>query len=126
MQETIRILMTDDHPIIIEGYQNTLLATKKDSQDLIIDIANNTETVDLSNHLHIYPNPATSFINIPNHISLGSATIIDLLGRKIAHIELAGEENVTYNVASLPRGTYLVRFRDEQNQSIHTTRFVKK
>ena len=41
MQETIRILMTDDHPIIIEGYQNTLLATKKDSQDLIIDIANN-------------------------------------------------------------------------------------
>ena len=29
MQETIRILMTDDHPMIIEGYQNTLLATKR-------------------------------------------------------------------------------------------------
>ena len=39
-EETIRILMTDDHPIIIEGYQNTLLATKKDSQHLVIDIAN--------------------------------------------------------------------------------------
>ncbi|WP_250433228.1 response regulator [Hanstruepera flava] len=43
MQETIRILMTDDHPIIIEGYQNTLLATKKESQDLLIDIANNCD-----------------------------------------------------------------------------------
>ncbi|WP_223032697.1 response regulator [Hanstruepera marina] len=43
MQETIRILMTDDHPIIIEGYQNTLLATKKESQDLQIDIANNCD-----------------------------------------------------------------------------------
>ena len=43
MQETIRILMTDDHPIIIEGYQNTLLATKKESQDLKIDIANNCD-----------------------------------------------------------------------------------
>ncbi|MFT6843572.1 MAG: DNA-binding NarL/FixJ family response regulator, partial [Psychroserpens sp.] len=26
----IHILMVDDHPIIIEGYQNTLMATKKD------------------------------------------------------------------------------------------------
>lgn len=43
MQETIRILMTDDHPMIIEGYQNTLLATKKDTQDLEIDIANNCD-----------------------------------------------------------------------------------
>ncbi|WP_338732696.1 DNA-binding response regulator [Mangrovimonas cancribranchiae] len=42
-QETIRILMTDDHPIIIEGYQNTLLATKKEDQDLKIDIANNCD-----------------------------------------------------------------------------------
>lgn len=40
MQETIRILMTDDHPMIIEGYQNTLLATKKETQELQIDIAN--------------------------------------------------------------------------------------
>ncbi|MBP94247.1 MAG: DNA-binding response regulator [Flavobacteriaceae bacterium] len=32
--------MTDDHPIIIEGYQNTLIATKKENQVLKIDIAN--------------------------------------------------------------------------------------
>jgi len=43
MERTIRILMTDDHPIIIEGYQNTLLATKKESQKLLIDIANNCD-----------------------------------------------------------------------------------
>ncbi|MFV0571166.1 MAG: DNA-binding response regulator [Xanthomarina gelatinilytica] len=43
MQQTIRILMTDDHPMIIEGYQNTLIATKKEDQDLIIDIANSCD-----------------------------------------------------------------------------------
>lgn len=43
MKETIRILMTDDHPIIIEGYQNTLIATKKEDQELQIDIANNCD-----------------------------------------------------------------------------------
>ncbi|WP_274474007.1 helix-turn-helix domain-containing protein [Mangrovimonas aestuarii] len=50
MTETIRILMTDDHPMIIEGYQNTLMASKKDHQHLEIDIANTCdESVTLIN-----------------------------------------------------------------------------
>ncbi|WP_299891159.1 response regulator transcription factor [uncultured Lacinutrix sp.] len=43
LPRTIRILMTDDHPMIIEGYQNTLMATKHDYQTLIIDMANNCD-----------------------------------------------------------------------------------
>ena len=43
MTETIKILMIDDHPMIIEGYQNTLLFTKKEHQELKIDIANNCD-----------------------------------------------------------------------------------
>lgn len=43
MTEKIKILMIDDHPIIIEGYQNTLQFTKKESQELFIDIANNCD-----------------------------------------------------------------------------------
>lgn len=35
--------MIDDHPMIIEGYQNTLQFTKKDNQELSIDIANNCD-----------------------------------------------------------------------------------
>ncbi|PQV51557.1 DNA-binding NarL/FixJ family response regulator [Jejuia pallidilutea] len=35
--------MIDDHPIIIEGYQNTLQFTKRDYQQLNIDIANNCD-----------------------------------------------------------------------------------
>lgn len=42
--KNIYILMVDDHPIIIEGYQNTLMATKKDSQTLIIDTANTCDS----------------------------------------------------------------------------------
>lgn len=43
MNQKIKILMIDDHPMIIEGYQNTLLFTKKESQVLEIDIANNCD-----------------------------------------------------------------------------------
>ena len=41
--QKIYILMVDDHPMIIEGYQNTLLATRKPNQELKIDIANDCE-----------------------------------------------------------------------------------
>jgi DNA-binding NarL/FixJ family response regulator len=39
----INILMVDDHPIIIEGYQNVLMATKEEDQTLLIDTANNCD-----------------------------------------------------------------------------------
>jgi DNA-binding NarL/FixJ family response regulator len=39
----INILMVDDHPIIIEGYQNTLKASKKEDQILLIDTANDCD-----------------------------------------------------------------------------------
>ncbi|TDU43114.1 DNA-binding NarL/FixJ family response regulator [Gelidibacter sediminis] len=40
----IHILMVDDHPIIIEGYENTLMATKHDDQILQIETANDCDT----------------------------------------------------------------------------------
>lgn len=46
--QQINILMVDDHPMIIEGYQNTLMATKNDDQVLLIDTANNC---DIANEL---------------------------------------------------------------------------
>ena len=39
--------MVDDHPIIIEGYQNVLMTTKEEDQTLLIDSANNCDTAQL-------------------------------------------------------------------------------
>lgn len=47
-QQRINILMVDDHPIILEGYQNVLMATKKDEHEYLIHTAN---TCDAANHL---------------------------------------------------------------------------
>ena len=43
----LKILMVDDHPMIIEGYQNTLLATRRPHQHLDIDIANDCEMANI-------------------------------------------------------------------------------
>ncbi len=48
MDQHLKILMVDDHPMIIEGYQNTLIATKKEHQHLQIDIAHDC---DMANEL---------------------------------------------------------------------------
>ena len=37
----------DAYPIIIEGYQNTLMATKKENQTLVIDTANTCDAANL-------------------------------------------------------------------------------
>ena len=56
MTEKLHILMVDDHPMIIEGYQNTLIATKKENQELDIDVAHDCDMANQlikksSNHL---------------------------------------------------------------------------
>lgn len=43
MNTALKILMVDDHPIIIEGYKNSLSEHFKNSQDLEIDIASNCD-----------------------------------------------------------------------------------
>ncbi len=43
MTQELKILMVDDHPMIIEGYQNTLIASKKVHQEIIIDIAHDCD-----------------------------------------------------------------------------------
>ena len=39
--------MVDDHPIIIEGYMNVLMATKDEDQKLEIDTANNFDMAEI-------------------------------------------------------------------------------
>jgi len=43
----LKILMVDDHPIIIEGYINVLKATKPDDIELDIDTANNCDMAEI-------------------------------------------------------------------------------
>ncbi|WP_452222300.1 response regulator [Lacinutrix salivirga] len=43
MAEFLKILTIDDHPMIIEGYKNTIMATKKETLTLKIDMAHNCD-----------------------------------------------------------------------------------
>jgi len=43
MKNIVNVLMVDDHPMIIEGYKNTLLENATDAVEFVIDIAFNCQ-----------------------------------------------------------------------------------
>ena len=43
MKKKLKVLMIDDHPMIIEGYKNTLLGENQKEYQIKIDIASNCD-----------------------------------------------------------------------------------
>ncbi|WP_142784050.1 response regulator [Changchengzhania lutea] len=108
MTEMIKILMIDDHPMIIEGYQNTLLFTKRDNQELDIDIANNCdEAVLLMNK------------------SLESNTLYDVLFVDISlppstdGVMTSGEDLAVYARSILPNAKIIILTMFNESFRIH-------
>ena len=71
--------------------------------------------------LSIYPNPAKGFVCI-EYPHLKQITIIDAMGRVVLNKQAAGNKT-TLTVNGLPKGLYLLRIMNEENNS-ETSKFV--
>lgn len=87
-----------------------------------ITISNQTVGVEdeTLENLTVYPNPASSVLNIETSQIIKQVSIFSALGEKLVQTK----EN-TITVAHLPQGIYLVRIEGE-NGSMITKRFIKK
>ena len=80
------------------------------------------ELKDLEEGIKIYPNPTNNYINV--YIPLNtfsekaSITLFNILGEKITTSNFTQSSVTTLNVSNLPRGCYLLKIMDEQNQVI--------
>jgi hypothetical protein len=76
----------------------------------------------------IWPNPATTEINLAGHDSDNSSyarvQIYDLSGRKVAEKQFIEHSN-TISVAGLKPGTYILRIQNDSG-AIHDEKFVKQ
>jgi len=111
----------------IQIYYN---ATGCDSQQEVEDacFSGVEETTIGSNHLNIYPNPASTQINVrltetttPQKNT--SLTIIDITGKEVLKCELTQEQTV-YNVSGLSQGVYFVRVADDR--TVQVQKFIKQ
>jgi hypothetical protein len=70
-------------------------------------------------HLSVYPNPATTQLNITSNTSLAGFNLemFDLLGRVVRSEVLEASANAI-NISKLAEGTYIYRVTDKENQVV--------
>jgi len=73
----------------------------------------------------VYPNPATSVLNITVNENLQSVEIYNLLGQVQMTFNTVNPGTLTINTSDLPKGIYMIVTRDEQNNK-GTAKFVKE
>ena len=76
------------------------------------------EEVDMNN-ISIYPNPATSNINIKSNMNgEGQVTLIDMTGRVIKNVNLTDMSNATINIEDVADGVYFIKMQQNNNIAI--------
>ena len=79
----------------------------------------NNEIIE-ENNLLIYPNPSASIINIKSSGNVTS-TIYDITGKKVLYTK-----SKIIDISNLSKGIYLIKIKDEINNSIETKKIIKK
>ncbi len=86
--------------------------------------ATSNNNIDVS-ETKIYPNPANDFITISNAEGISSIEVYNLIGRKVK-VFTDVTEGSTFDVSDLPKGMYLLRLLDEENDVLITKRISKR
>jgi uncharacterized repeat protein (TIGR01451 family) len=80
----------------------------------------NTSTFTQANVV-IYPNPATSYVQVALNNSaenISTITLMDVLGKTILKQQQIGANQTIINTASLSKGIYLIKITSETNESV--------
>ena len=79
-----------------------------------------------SSAISLFPNPATSEINIINSISDNAViTIYDMMGNKIEEYQIAGKY-ATISIADYAAGLYFYRIADRNSMNVFSGKFMKE
>jgi hypothetical protein len=82
------------------------------------------EDIDVT-RVKLYPNPARDFIRISNADGVDQLEIYNLIGRKVKTFNNV-HEGASFNVSDLPKGVYLVRMLNDDNDVLTTKRISKR
>jgi len=77
-----------------------------------------------STALKIFPNPASTFIQLKTATGINAIIIYNLVGRKIK--KFVAEKGKSYPIADLPKGMYLIQLIDTNDKVLTTQRVSKR
>ena len=79
----------------------------------------------INNNLRIFPNPATSVLNINSKTSINNITISNVIGQRVMNIENVNSNNSSIEIANLAKGVYLLNIENVDGTS-SIVKFVKR
>ncbi|MEM1319115.1 MAG: T9SS type A sorting domain-containing protein [Bacteroidota bacterium] len=83
-----------------------------------------TSKVNKGDHLKVFPNPATQYIQLNNAKDVDHIVIYNVVGRRMKSYKVT--EGKKYDINSLPVGMYLVQLVDHNKKVITTQRLSKR
>jgi len=93
--------------------------------DDVVITGTGTGVRELNNSLNIFPNPATSVLNINSNSNINNIIITNVIGQRVMNIDNINENNTSVELASLSNGVYLLNIENVDGTS-NIIKFVKK
>jgi hypothetical protein len=78
----------------------------------------------INNDIRVYPNPAVDYIRITDNDNVSKVWIYNILGKRVKayDVEVSG---MKFDIRDLPRGMYIVRLIDNNEELVMTRRINK-
>ena len=88
---------------------------------------NNNFVPSESSDINIFPNPATSSLNINFTMNSNfNLKVYDLNGRKLSDFNISDVEYYDYNILNLENGIYIIKIFDTVNNKFFEYKFIKE
>lgn len=78
-----------------------------------------------SSRITVYPNPATHYFMLKDAESVHSITVYNIMGRPVKVFNET-HENTRFDIQDLPKGMYILRLTDQQNEVVQSLRLNKQ
>ncbi len=99
-------------------YQDFMIRAKVDN---VLNINQNKPGI----FIRLFPNPASSYLNIKSSVKVSATTILDLKGNTVSSFDNINSDNRKINISNLPNGIYLAKIT-VRNTTITKKIIVKK
>jgi len=91
--------------------------------DYIFILYENIEEISNADFITVFPNPATTILNIKSKRELNKITVYNVLGKTLIESTIGNQNNTSVNIINLKPGVYLLKA--ESNSKSQIIRFVK-
>lgn len=120
------------HIIFLSGSDNVKMVHKYDNIKITAlntvppEVVNLSVNEKLATKFNLYPNPATSLVNITNaeNMQIQQITVYDIAGKEIKKQTYTNENQIQLNVENLSNGTYMLHL--QTNEGTAVKKLVKK